>query len=128
LVGLLADPKMIQYLGNPGVSGTGLFYGHPKQLLTQAGAALTIIVWDGAVTFVLLKGIGLVIKLRMTDEELLIGDAAVHGEEAYPSDDLVSVSAQAALDAAGTPDGEASDLETPLPATTSRDHGLPWRR
>jgi Amt family ammonium transporter len=94
LVGLLADPKMIEYLGlgkNPGISGAGLFYGHPKQLAIQAGAALTIIVWDAAVTFVLLKGIGLFVKLRIPDEDLEIGDIAVHGEEAYPSEDLVSV-------------------------------------
>jgi ammonium transporter, Amt family len=94
LVGLLADPKMIEYLGlgkNPSISGTGLFYGHPKQLAIQAGAALTIIVWDSAVTFVLLKGIGLFVKLRIPDEQLEIGDVAVHGEEAYPSEDLISV-------------------------------------
>ena len=39
LVGLFADPKMIVYLGlgkNPGISGAGLFYGHPHQLLVQA--------------------------------------------------------------------------------------------
>ena len=35
LVGLLADPKMIVYLGlgkNPSISGAGLFYGHAHQL------------------------------------------------------------------------------------------------
>jgi Amt family ammonium transporter len=94
LVGLLADPKMIEYVGlgkAPSVAGTGLFYGHPKQLAIQAGAALTIIIWDSVVTFVLLKGIGLFVKLRIPDEDLEIGDVAVHGEEAYPSEDLVSV-------------------------------------
>jgi Amt family ammonium transporter len=118
LVGLFADPKMIVYLGlgkTSDVSGAGLFYGHPKQLLFQAGSALTIIVWDAAVTFVLLKGIGLVVKLRMSDEELLVGDIAVHGEEAYPSEDLVSVSSSVA--------DEVSDREKPLPATTSPDRG-----
>jgi Amt family ammonium transporter len=94
LVGLLADPKMIEYLGlgkNPSISGTGLFYGHPHQLLVQFEAALTIIIWDAFVTFVLLKGIGLFVKLRIPDEDLEIGDIAVHGEEVYPSEDLVSV-------------------------------------
>jgi len=101
LVGLLADPKMIEYLGigkNPSISGTGLFYGHPKQLAIQAGAALTIIVWDALVTFVLLRVIGLFMKLRLPDEVLEIGDLAVHGEEAYPSDNLVSVSAMSVAD------------------------------
>jgi Amt family ammonium transporter len=92
LVGLLADPKMIVYLGigkNPvNISGSGLFYGHAHQLLVQLGAAATIIVWDGLVTFLLLKGIGLFMKLRMNDEELEIGDVAIHGEEAYPSEGL----------------------------------------
>jgi Amt family ammonium transporter len=106
LVGLLADPKMIEYIGlgkNPSISGTGLFYGHPKQLAIQAGAALTIIIWDSAVTFVLLKGIGLFVKLRIPDEDLEIGDIAVHGEEAYPSEDLVSVGSSRADEAEASP-------------------------
>jgi len=105
LVGLLADPKMIEYIGlgkNPSISGTGLFYGHPKQLAIQAGAALTIIIWDSVVTFVLLKGIGLFVKLRIPDEDLEIGDIAVHGEEAYPSEDLVSVGSSRADEASPT--------------------------
>jgi Amt family ammonium transporter len=106
LVGLLADPKMIEYIGlgkNPSISGAGLFYGHPKQLAIQAGAALTIIVWDAAVTFVLLKGIGLFVKLRIPDEDLEIGDIAVHGEEAYPSEDLISVGSSRADEISPTP-------------------------
>ena len=100
LVGLLADPKMIVYLGigkNPDVTTSGLFYGHPHQLLVQAGAALTIIVWDGLVTFLILKGIGLFMKLRIPDEQLEIGDVAVHGEEAYPTEELVRVGAAAEI-------------------------------
>jgi Amt family ammonium transporter len=92
MVGLLADPKMIEYLGvgkTPvNISGTGLFYGHAHQLLVQLGAAVTIIIWDGAVTFLLLKGIGLFMKLRASDEDLEIGDVAFHGEEAYPSEEM----------------------------------------
>jgi len=86
MVGLLADPNMIVYFGlgkTPNVTTAGLFYGHPRQLLIQAGAALTVIVWDGLVTFLLLKAIGLVMKLRMTDAELEVGDLVAHGEEAY---------------------------------------------
>jgi Amt family ammonium transporter len=90
LVGLLADPSMVVYLGigkNPNVTTAGLFYGHPKQLLIQAGAALTVIVWDGLVTFLILKGIGLFMKLREPDEILLQGDVAIHGEVAYPMEE-----------------------------------------
>jgi Amt family ammonium transporter len=94
LVGFLADPKMIVYVGlgkNPGVTTAGLFYGHPKQVALQAGAALTVIIWDGVVTFILLRVIGLFFKLRMSDEELEVGDAAVHNEEVYPSESLTRV-------------------------------------
>jgi ammonium transporter, Amt family len=94
MVGLFADPHMIVYLGlgkNPDVTTAGLFYGHPKQLLIQAGAALTVIVWDGLVTFIILKGIGLFMKLRLPDEVLEIGDVAIHNEEVYPSEALTRV-------------------------------------
>ncbi len=112
LVGLLADPNMIVYLGlgkNPSISGAGLFYGHGKQLAIQAGAALTIIIWDGAVTFILLKAIGLVVKLRIPDDQLEIGDVAVHGEEAYPSDELISIGASSRADEATPPDGKVPE-------------------
>jgi Amt family ammonium transporter len=88
LVGLFANPKMIVYLGigkNPDVSTTGALYGHPRQLLIQAGAALTVIVWDAVVTFLILRGIALFTKLRMPDSELAAGDILVHGEVAYPT-------------------------------------------
>ncbi|HLH84071.1 MAG TPA: ammonium transporter [Trebonia sp.] len=103
LVGLLADPNMIVYVGlgkNPSISGEGLFYGHPHQLLVQFLAALTIIVWDAIVTAVILFVLKYVfrMKLRLPDEDLEIGDVAVHGEEAYPAEETLShlsVTAQA---------------------------------
>jgi Amt family ammonium transporter len=90
LVGLLADPKMIVYLGlgkNPDVTTSGLFYGHPRQLLIQAGAALTVIVWDAVVTYAILRVIKFFTPLRMPDAELIAGDIAVHGEVAYPMEE-----------------------------------------
>ena len=89
LVGVFADPKMIEYgtvnKGRYGGAGTaGGFYGHWHQVLIQLGAAATIIAWDALVTIVLLKLIGLVVPLRFTDEELEIGDAAIHLEEVEP--------------------------------------------
>ncbi|MGD0556096.1 MAG: ammonium transporter [Streptosporangiaceae bacterium] len=112
LVGLLADPNMVEYLGlgkNANISGAGLFYGHPKQLLTQFLAALTIIVWDAFMTFVILMVIKYVLrmKLRMPDEMLEIGDVAIHGEEAYPSDELVSVASSVADEASPKPSDKA---------------------
>ncbi|MBV9095078.1 MAG: ammonium transporter [Streptosporangiaceae bacterium] len=121
MVGLFADPKMIEYIGlgkTSSVSGAGLFYGHPKQLLIQFLAALTIIVWDAAVTFVILMVITYVfrMKLRLPEAALEIGDIAVHGEEAYPADDLASVSAASVADEVQPLAGRAAKA-----ATTAKD-------
>jgi Amt family ammonium transporter len=93
LVGLLADPNIIVYVGSgstPNVSFAGLFYGNPKQLLWQAGAALTVIVWDALITFLILRFLGLFMKLRAPDAVLESGDLEVHGEEAYPDESLIT--------------------------------------
>ena len=101
LVGLLADPKMIVYLGlgkNSSVLRHRVVLRAWHQLLVQAEAALTIIIWDAAVTFVILMVIKYVLRmnLRLPDDQLEIGDVAVHGEEAYPADELISVSSSRA--------------------------------
>jgi Amt family ammonium transporter len=87
MVGLVADPKMIVYLGSGTTSAFtvgGLFLtGDGHQLSVQAGAALTIIVFDALMTFVLLKLISLVVPLRLPDAVLEVGDAAIHGEELW---------------------------------------------
>jgi len=94
LVGVLADPHIVEYLG--GSTGTdvttaGWLYGHhPKQILIQAGAAGTVIVWDALITFVILRVLGLFMKLRMPDEVLEAGDVGVHDEEAYPDEGIVT--------------------------------------
>jgi Amt family ammonium transporter len=106
LVGFLANPKMIVYLGSvdgktAGFSAAGVFYGHPKQLLWQFLAAVTIIVWDGAVTFVLLMIIRWVlqIKLRAPEAVLEIGDVAVHDEAMYPDETFLVGSGSAVISA-----------------------------
>jgi ammonium transporter, Amt family len=89
LVGVLADPKIVVYLG--GSPNSGWLWGHhPKQILIQAGAAGTVIVWDAFVTFVILRVLGLFMKLRLPDEVLETGDIGVHDEEAYPDETLVT--------------------------------------
>lgn len=94
LVGVLADPKIVVYLGGSGgqdVTYSGWLWGHhPKQILIQAGAAATVIAWDAFVTFVILKVLGLFMKLRLPDEVLETGDLGVHDEEAYPDEALVT--------------------------------------
>ena len=95
LVGVLADPNVIEYLGNgkdvSDVTSAGWLWGHhPGQILIQLGAALTVIIWDAFVTFVILRVLGLFMKLRAPDEALEAGDIAVHDEEAYPDETLVT--------------------------------------
>jgi ammonium transporter, Amt family len=95
LVGVLADPHIIFYQGNgkdvADVTAAGWLWGHhPMQILIQLGAALTIIVWDGFVTFAILRILGLFMKLRAPDEALELGDVAVHQEEAYPDETIVA--------------------------------------
>jgi ammonium transporter, Amt family len=87
MVGLVANPEMLQYIGTdkeaPGVNVTGLFYGKPEQLLLQIYGAAFIIVFNAIATFIILKVIGLIVPLRMDDATLKVGDDAVHGETAY---------------------------------------------
>jgi Amt family ammonium transporter len=92
LLGVFADPTVVEYqsVGGSKFSITGALYGHPGQIGLQLGAALTVIAWDALVTFVILKVISLFTPLRMTDEELEIGDLAVHDEEGYPDTEGVS--------------------------------------
>jgi Amt family ammonium transporter len=62
----------------------GALYGNPNQVLIQAAAVLTAMVYSGVVSFVLLKVIGLVMPLRATSSEEAEGlDVTAHGEEAY---------------------------------------------
>jgi Amt family ammonium transporter len=92
LLGVFADPTVVEYQSVAGapVALRGALYGHPGQLAIQLGAALTVIIWDALVTFVILKVISLFTPLRMTDEELEVGDLAVHDEEGYPEAEGVS--------------------------------------
>jgi ammonium transporter, Amt family len=111
MVGLLADPNMIMYPAAPGgaaFAGTGLFYGHPHQLLVQFLAALTIIIWDAAVTFIIWMFIKYVLrmKLRFSDAELEIGDVAIHGEEAYPNEEVLTTKLSVTAQAEASPSTE----------------------
>jgi Amt family ammonium transporter len=84
--GILADPKMIEYYAtgsDSAFSVTGWWYGNFHQVVLQLYGAAFIIVWNVVGTFILLKIIGLFVSLRFDDEALLIGDDAIHGEEAY---------------------------------------------
>ena len=90
--GVMADPKMVEYLGIKGTANsavTGLWYGNPHQLLVQFLALLFIIGYDAVATFIIVKLIGLVVPLRAPDAHLEAGDQLIHGEvavdlEPYP--------------------------------------------
>jgi Amt family ammonium transporter len=90
LVGVLAAPSIVEY-GSVKGSGNlpnlpGVVSGSWTLLRWQAETALWVIVFSGVVTFILLKLVGIFVPLRLSDEELEIGDHAIHGNEVYPSD------------------------------------------
>ena len=120
LVGIFADPNVLVYLGADSktspVSVTGLLYGSHTwhQLEVQAGAALTVIGWTALCTFLILKFVGLFVKLRLTDEQLETGDLAIHDEVVYPSDSLSASVGEPVLVGASAPAGEpAEEAEVP---------------
>jgi Amt family ammonium transporter len=112
LVGVLADPNVLEYPAGPGgasFAGAGWIWGHhPHQLLVQFLTALTVIIWDGAITFVIWMVIKHVlrIKLRFPDEVLEIGDVAVHGEEAYPQEEALTSKLSHTAEAEASPTTE----------------------
>jgi len=89
LTGVFADPNMIVYQGvgkTPSISAGGVVHGNWTLLKWQFFAGMFVIVWSAVATFILLKFVGLFIPLRMSEEDMEIGDTAVHGHEVYPSD------------------------------------------
>ena len=106
LVGIFADPLMRVYIGvgkTPDIAATGAIHGNWTLLKWQFFAALFVIAWSGVATFILLKVIGLFIPLRMSEENMEIGDTAEHGHEVYPSD-VPSLGFPSGIpDLAGTP-------------------------
>jgi ammonium transporter, Amt family len=93
LVGIFADPQMaLFYKTGPGGHLTaaggvaGAIHGNWTLLKWQFLAALFVIGWTTVCTFGLLKLVGLFIPLRMSQENMEIGDTAEHGHEVYPSD------------------------------------------
>jgi Amt family ammonium transporter len=84
LVGILFIGLFAQKAWN-GISD-GLIYGNAAQLGDQALAVLATPAYAAGMTFLILKGLGLVMRLRVHDREESIGlDVSEHGEEAYAS-------------------------------------------
>jgi len=86
-------------------STNGVVHGSFTLLKWQFFAGMWVIVWSGVVTFILLKLVGLFIPLRMSTENMEIGDTAEHGHEVYPSD----------VPSLGFPDGVPPRTGEPAP-------------
>ncbi|KAJ4963800.1 hypothetical protein NE237_023739 [Protea cynaroides] len=85
LTGVFAEPVLCSMF-LPVVGSKGLVYGGHVggvQVGKQIVGALFIIGWNVVVTSIICLAIRLVMPLRMSEDQLLIGDDAVHGEEAY---------------------------------------------
>src|SRR5579875_1151971 len=86
---------------------SGLIAGNPSQVVVQLLAVLGAAAYSALGTYVLLKGIGLVLPLRATDHEQALGmDHTQHGEEAYQTGEgavlvLPEAASEAALEPAG---------------------------
>jgi len=64
----------------------GLLFGNPMQVVIQIVAILAVIVYTALGTFVILRAIGLVTALRVSEKTERLGlDVAEHGEQAYTS-------------------------------------------
>jgi Amt family ammonium transporter len=95
MVGLFADPKALIYPASSAhpfgkgfiAPAAGLFNGGGLTLFKdQLFAGLWVVIFSAIATFILLKLVGLVIPLRMSEADMEQGDLAVHGHEVYPSD------------------------------------------
>ncbi|XP_034691100.1 ammonium transporter 3 member 1-like [Vitis riparia] len=84
LTGIFAEPELCS-LFLPVTNSRGAVYGGSGgiQVLKQLAGGAFIIGWNAVVTSIICLVVKVVLPLRMPEEELLIGDDAVHGEEAY---------------------------------------------
>ncbi|ACI21097.1 ammonium transporter [Thermodesulfovibrio yellowstonii] len=77
LTGVFADPAINE-------AGKGLLYGNPEQLWTQTIAVLVTIVYTAIMTALIFLVIRIFMKIRVTEEEEIIGlDSSQHSERAY---------------------------------------------
>jgi ammonium transporter, Amt family len=85
LTGALLTGVLAQKLWNP-AGADGLAFGNPHQLALQALGCLSSALYAAAMTFVILKGLALVMSLRAVPRVEGVGmDVSQHGEEAYAS-------------------------------------------
>ncbi|MEK7294521.1 MAG: ammonium transporter [Nitrospirota bacterium] len=81
--GMIATGLFASTTVNPEGSD-GLFYGYPYQFFAQVVAVVVVWAFAGAVTFLLVKGLMLVLPPRVDEEAEVMGlDLAQHGEKGY---------------------------------------------
>jgi Amt family ammonium transporter len=81
--GMIATGLFASTTVNPEGSD-GLFYGYPYQFFAQVVAVVAVWAFAGAVTFLLVKGLTLVLRPRVDHEAEIAGlDLTEHGEKAY---------------------------------------------
>jgi Amt family ammonium transporter len=82
LTGVFARASVIAGAStNVDMSKGGWIDGHPEQILTQLIGIGSVIAFDVVVSFILLKGIDMVMGLRVDEEAEIDGlDLALHGE------------------------------------------------
>lgn len=61
----------------------GAVAGNGRQVWVQIVGILFIVGWNAVWTAILMLILKLIVPLRMSDEQLMIGDDAIHGEAAY---------------------------------------------
>ncbi len=82
--GALATGLFASRAVNP-AGADGLLFGNAGQLWTQFVGVAASWAFAGLLTFLILKGLGMVFRLRATEEEEEQGlDLTQHGEDAYP--------------------------------------------
>ncbi|XP_028551716.1 ammonium transporter 3 member 3-like [Dendrobium catenatum] len=91
LTGLLADPKMTRLFFGDDPKFIGLIFGLKdgqvraglRQMGMQVVGMLFVGVWNVVVTTAIFVVIRMVVALKIREEELVVGDDAIHGEDAY---------------------------------------------
>jgi Amt family ammonium transporter len=93
-VGGILGALLTGVFASPALGGTGIYdyvanavspdYDMAHQVLVQAQAVLTTLVWSGVVSYIAYKLVDIVLGLRVTEEEEREGlDISSHGETAY---------------------------------------------